>query len=98
MAARCKELNSIISDLLNTPVLTLYLHDGEEEHAIKSITEANEMIDNLDDFRLYLVDAEGKSAGWIYVVMSNEGDEQISDYTTGGIVQKIVEPHLSYLS
>lgn len=58
------------------PITSVY--DGEEELPVRTMAEMLEVIYSVDECWL-----KGEKGGYIYIVLGNDWDEVIADYTTG---------------
>jgi hypothetical protein len=75
----------LIARLLSQWSNNLAINSGDDadDYAGRNRTKLVSACLGVDDCRVYLMNADGKTAnGWVYLVYGNDGWDLISDYTT----------------
>lgn len=90
--SRSTYTNAFIKTLYaNKDIGSVIVHDGEEDHNCPNVESANEVIDSVDEVQIVLEDNNDKQIGWFMLIMCNDDDEQLSDYTANDLCEKIVK-------
>ena len=93
--------NTIIGECLRSG-FTVFVNDGEEDHLCKTFKAITEIIDNVDECTIFLrktaavkmagtIGALESTSGWFFLVMENDNEEQISDYSTNTAANTITD-------
>lgn len=88
--ARSIYTNTIIKEVFERGYL-VKIHDGEEATKAKNFKEAAALIDDLDDATIIVYGQDKKRVGFIFLVMENDGEEQLSDYAAVPEIEDIVK-------
>lgn len=65
---------------------------GEYDEALSSFRALADQIDNLDQVRIRVINKyTGNNKGWFLLMMCNDGEEQLSDYSANDWADAVVK-------
>lgn len=75
-------------------IKSVVIDDGGDKHRCANFRAAADVIDSVDDSSIFVFSTEKPSRetklGWMYIILSNDGDEQLSDYTANDFMDALV--------
>lgn len=84
--------NTLIGECLFSG-MSVIVDDTEEEHTCKTFKEVANIIDSVDECYIYLKksDTTNENVASFFLVMDNDDEDQLSDYTDNKLSNAIVD-------
>lgn len=89
--SRSPYINAFIRDLFSHELVkSVVIDDGGDRITCATIKEAHDVIDSVDESEVMAYGDDGKRLGWFHLIMNNDDDEQMCDYTANEFSETLV--------
>ena len=81
---------------IQTMGFSISVDDGDPDGELtvvrsKSIKEVIEAVEGVDESHMFFFNSEGKQTSWAFIVLGNDGGDEVSDYGVVDWIDKFME-------